>query len=83
MAGNKPKVAFIGTGGTISSIGRDALDLVDYPDGGSKLEVDELIEKINTVLDEYIPETKNPLFSIDNIHRRPAEEIWLGIVEIN
>ena len=47
------------------------------------LEVDELIEKINAVLDEYLAETKRPLFSIDNIHRRPAEEIWLGIVKNN
>lgn len=26
----QPKVAFIGTGGTISSLGRDPLDILDY-----------------------------------------------------
>ena len=45
------------------------------------MEVDELIDRINAVLDEYIPETQRPLFNVDNIHRRPAEEIWLGIVK--
>ncbi|HUS97941.1 MAG TPA: asparaginase [Hyphomicrobiaceae bacterium] len=45
MAGNKPKVGFIGTGGTISSLGSDALDLIDYPDSGNVLEIDALLEK--------------------------------------
>ena len=39
----------IGTGGTISSLGRDPLDLVDYPDSGTKLEVDELIDRFPVV----------------------------------
>lgn len=49
MTTAKPRIAFVGTGGTISSLGRDPLDLIDYPDGGSKLEVDELIEKFDIV----------------------------------
>ncbi len=49
MSATKSKVAIIGTGGTISSIGRDALDLFDYPDSGKKLEVDELVEKFDLV----------------------------------
>jgi L-asparaginase len=57
MSHSKPKIAFIGTGGTISSMGRDALDLIDYPDGSAKLEVDELIEKFPLVreLVEAVP----------------------------
>ena len=47
------------------------------------MEVDELIDRINAVLDEYIPETQRPLFSVDNIEIRPAEEIWRGIVKNN
>lgn len=47
------------------------------------MEVDELIDRINAVLDEYIPETQRPLFSVDNIQCRPAEEIWRGIVKNN
>ena len=47
------------------------------------MEVDELIEQINSVLDEYIPETQRPLFSADNIETSPAEEIWRGIIKNN
>jgi hypothetical protein len=47
------------------------------------MQVDELIDRINTILDEYIPETQRPLFSMDNIQRRPEEEIWGGIVKNN
>src|SRR5580700_5351641 len=38
-----PRVAVIGTGGTIGSDGRHSLDFVDYPDVGRKLEIDELL----------------------------------------
>ena len=49
MSSNKPRVALIGTGGTISSIGKDPLDLVDYPDGSRKMEIDEVVEKAKTL----------------------------------
>lgn len=39
----KPRVAIIGTGGTISTDGRHSLDLVEYPDFGRKLEVGEML----------------------------------------
>lgn len=39
----KPRVAVIGTGGTISSVGRDPLDVWEYMDHGRKLEADELV----------------------------------------
>ena len=39
----KPRVALIGTGGTISSIGRNSLDLWEYMDAGRKAEPDELL----------------------------------------
>lgn len=41
-----PKVAVIGTGGTISSVGRDSLDIATYPATGKKYEVDELLAKL-------------------------------------
>jgi L-asparaginase len=44
-----PKVAVIGTGGTISSVGRDSLDLVDYTATGRKYQADELIEQFPEV----------------------------------
>ena len=39
----KQRVALIGTGGTISSIGRGSLDLWEYMDTGRKAEPDELL----------------------------------------
>ena len=41
----KPKVAFIGTGGTIASIGKGPLDLQDYGANGIVLHADELITR--------------------------------------
>ena len=38
-----PRVAVIGTGGTISSVGRDSLDVWQYMDHGKRLEADELV----------------------------------------
>ena len=40
---DRPLVAIIGTGGTISSLGRDSTDVLDYPDFGTKLAVDEVV----------------------------------------
>ena len=38
-----PRVAVIGTGGTISSLGASSLDVLDYPDFGRKLTSEDLI----------------------------------------
>jgi L-asparaginase len=40
----KPRVAVIGTGGSISTPGRNNLDLFEYSDHGVTLEIDELLE---------------------------------------
>ena len=40
-----PKVAFIGTGGTIASIGRTPLELQDYAANGVMLHADELVAR--------------------------------------
>ena len=40
-----PRVAVIGTGGTISSIGHDSLDVLNYSDTGKKLEADQLVAR--------------------------------------
>lgn len=42
-AGARPSVAVIGTGGSISTVGRHNLDLFEYGDFGRTLEVDELL----------------------------------------
>ena len=40
-----PRIAVIGTGGTISSLGNGSLDVLDYPDFGQKLTSEALLEK--------------------------------------
>jgi L-asparaginase len=45
----KPKVAVIGTGGTITSLGKNSLDLVDYTASGRMLEADELVARFPEV----------------------------------
>ena len=42
MSSAKRRVALIGTGGTIASIGRGSLDLWEYMDAGRKAEPDNL-----------------------------------------
>ena len=51
---SKPKVAVIGTGGTITSIGKGPLDLIDYTAAARMLQADEMIAKfpeVETVAD--------------------------------
>jgi L-asparaginase len=40
-----PRIAVIGTGGTISSLGASSLDVLDYPDFGQKLTSEALLER--------------------------------------
>ncbi|MDP4024143.1 asparaginase [Methylobacterium sp. NEAU 140] len=42
----KPKVAFIGTGGTIASLGRDTLDILDYTATDRRLEADAIVATV-------------------------------------
>jgi L-asparaginase len=45
MASALPRIAVIGTGGTISSLGASSLDVLDYPDFGQKLSCEALLER--------------------------------------
>src|SRR6516162_2119767 len=45
MATPLPRIAVIGTGGTISSLGSSSLDVLDYPDFGQKLSCEALLER--------------------------------------
>src|SRR5216683_5760002 len=45
MASSLPRIAVIGTGGTISSLGASSLDVLDYPDFGQKLTCEALLER--------------------------------------
>src|ERR1700686_149316 len=40
-----PRIAVIGTGGTISSLGASSLDVLDYPEFGQKLSCEALLER--------------------------------------
>src|SRR6478736_10435481 len=40
-----PRIAVIGTGGTISSLGAGPLDVLDYPDFGQKLTCEALLDR--------------------------------------
>jgi L-asparaginase len=40
-----PRIAVIGTGGTISSLGASSLDVLDYPDFGQKLSAAALLDR--------------------------------------
>ena len=42
----RSKVAFIGTGGTISSLGWDSLDVLDYTATGQRLAADAILERV-------------------------------------
>lgn len=46
MTTHTPRVAVIGTGGTISSVAESSLDVLDYPETGRKLEVAEILARI-------------------------------------
>jgi L-asparaginase len=46
---SRPRVVLIGTGGTISSIGRESLDLWEYMDASRKAEPDELLVRFPEV----------------------------------
>jgi L-asparaginase len=45
MADNLPRIAVIGTGGTISSLGDGSLDVLNYPEFGQKLTCEALLER--------------------------------------
>src|SRR5580765_3570393 len=42
---NLPRIAVLGTGGTISSLGASSMDVLDYPDFGQKLTCEALIDR--------------------------------------
>ena len=45
MSQTLPRIAVIGTGGTISSLGASSLDVLDYPDFGQKLSAEALLDR--------------------------------------
>ncbi len=76
---NRPLVAVLGTGGTISSIGRDSTDVLDYPDTGTKLSVEKVIERYPEIagISELLPV---PFRSVGSTAIGPPE--WFEIASI-
>lgn len=75
----KPRVLLVGTGGTISHVGRHRLDYVEYTDGGSILEGTELLGKVPDV-------TAVAEVAVVNFRRMPSVEMgpreWLELNEL-
>jgi L-asparaginase len=52
MTSDQPRVAVIGTGGTISSVGRHSLDIMRYVDNKKMYQVDELLDAFPETLEQ-------------------------------
>jgi L-asparaginase len=76
---DRPLVAVVGTGGTISSLGRNSTDVLDYPDFGTKLSVEKVIERYPEIADvaELVPV---PFRSVGSTAIGPPE--WIEIAGI-
>lgn len=81
MTGKKalPRVAVIGTGGTISSVGRDSLDIATYVDNKKKYEVDELLAAVpeTATVADLVPVRFR---AVGSTAIGPAE--WLELVDL-
>jgi len=44
------------------------------------LEIENLIDRIDTVLDEFIPEIQKPIFDAFDIRLMPTEQVWSEII---
>jgi L-asparaginase len=73
---SKPMIAAIGCGGTISSLGRDSTDVLDYPDFGNKLAIEDVIGRVAEVaaIAEVLPV---PFRSVGSTAIGPSE--WLEL----
>ena len=76
---SKPIVAAIGCGGTISSLGRDSTDVLDYPDFGRKMPIEEVIGRYPEI--GAIAEMQTvPFRSVGSTAIGPRE--WLELTQI-
>ena len=77
MNANLPRIAVIGTGGTISSLGASSLDVLDYPDFGTKLPIEEVVGRYAEIarIAEVVPVSFR---SVGSTAIGPSE--WLELV---
>jgi len=76
---SKPRVALIGTGGTISSLGRDSLDVWEYMDAGQKIGPDDLVARYPEVA-QVAAIVPVPFRSVGSSFIGPAD--WLLLTEM-
>lgn len=78
-SGTRPRVAVVGTGGTISFVGRHSLDLYEYGDTGRSQPVDELVDRFPelTAIAEILPV---PYKAVPSTALGPQD--WLALNEI-
>lgn len=74
-----PSVAAIGCGGTISSLGRDSTDVLDYPDFGRKMPIEEVVGRYPEIgaIADVLPV---PFRSVGSTAIGPPE--WLELTRI-
>src|SRR6266571_6727026 len=67
MPSTLPRIAVIGTGGTISSLGASSVDVLDYPDFGQKLTCEALLDRFpeTRLVAEPVPLTFRQVGSTD------------------
>src|SRR3954462_11693944 len=75
----RKRVALIGCGGTISSIARSSLDVLDYPESGCKLGVAEVLAR-TPELDEFAECVPIPFRAVGSSAVGPQE--WRELAEI-
>ena len=75
----KPRIGVIGTGGTLSSIGRHPLDLIEYPDTGIKLTAEEVLERW-PVAHEVAEVVAIPYRAVGSMQIGPED--WLALVRL-
>lgn len=95
--GARPRILVVGTGGTISHVGRHPLDYADYADGGRILDVDGLLGRASYVTDrvDAVPVKFRSIRSVDmgppewlelndTIHRHVTDESRIdGVVIVH
>jgi L-asparaginase len=76
---DRPLIAAIGCGGTISSLGRDSTDVLDYPDFGTKLPIEEVLGRYPEIseLADVLPV---PFRSVGSTAIGPPEWLELSAV---
>lgn len=77
-AAERPRIALIGCGGTISSLAADPFDYIDYPETGKKLTASEVLERI-PALAERADIVPIPFREIGSSAIGPAD--WLRLLD--